>query len=37
MAKEQEEIIVKISRILVQEEQISSEELLRIMELLQKR
>jgi len=37
MAKEKEEIIVKISRILAQEEQISSEELLRIMELLQKR
>ncbi len=37
MAKEKTEILMKISRILAQEEQISSEELLKIMELLQKR
>ncbi len=35
MAKE--DILVKISRILAQEGQISSEELLRIMEVLQKK
>lgn len=36
MAQEKVEIIVKISRILAQEEWISSEELIRVMELLQK-
>lgn len=36
MAKEKAEIMVRISRILAQEEQISSEELIKLMELLQK-
>lgn len=36
MAKEKAEIMVKISRILAQEEQISSEELIKIMEILKK-
>ena len=36
MAKEKAEIIVRISRILAQEEQISSEELIKIMESLKK-
>ncbi len=36
MAKEKAEIIVRISRILAQEEQISSEELIKIMEILKK-
>lgn len=36
MAKEKAEIIARISRILAQEEQISSEELLKIMEILKK-
>lgn len=36
MAKEKAEIIVRISRILAQEEQISDEELIKIMELLKK-
>lgn len=36
MAKEKAEIMARISRILAQEEQISSEELIKIMELLQK-
>lgn len=36
MAKEKAEIMARISRILAQEEEISSEELIKIMELLQK-
>lgn len=36
MEKEKAEIIVRISRILAQEEQISSEELIKIMEILKK-
>ena len=36
MTKEKAEIIVRISRILAQEEQISSEELIKIMEILKK-
>ena len=36
MAKKKAEIIVRISRILAQEEQISSEELIKIMEILKK-
>ncbi len=36
MAEEKAEIIATISRILAQEEQISSEELIKIMELLKK-
>ncbi len=36
MAKEKAEIMVRISRILAQEEQISSEELIKIMEILKK-
>ena len=36
MAKEKAEIIVRVSRILAQEEQISSEELIKIMEILKK-
>ena len=36
MAKEKAEIIVRISRMLAQEEQISSEELIKIMEILKK-
>lgn len=36
MAKEKAEIMARISRILAQEEQISSEELIKIIELLQK-
>ncbi len=37
MANETTEIIARISRILAQEDQISDEELIRIMELLQKK
>lgn len=37
MAKEKVEIMVRISRILAQEERISSEELIKIIELLQKK
>ena len=36
MAKEKAEIMVRISRILAQEEQISSEELIKIMAILKK-
>lgn len=37
MTSEKTEIIAKISRILAKEDQISDEELIRIMELLQKK
>lgn len=36
MANEKEEIIARIARILAQEDQISDEELIRVMELLKK-